>query len=690
MINNLGYNYKENNEKDYTSIKDKWYLNLQMIITYRIPEYSNIRGYKMRVIAVISFIIIYLEMVFKIVVLKSVGILDIGFTLLFSIPNIMILNLLCSVFKKKVSKIILIISTVILTIYFMIQAIFYDLFNVPFSFMTIGLAGNALDFISIIKDAILQNWFSLLLLIIPMILLICLHKKIRFNKFNGKNIGIWILTIIVYIIFIIGIVLVDSKGVYSSYNLLFNINAQEKNIEKFGLIDSTGIDIIRSIFGFEEKAVIDNNEEKNEEENKIEEPEVVEPTYNELDLGLEELIAQTDDEGLKNVYEYINSKEPTNKNKYTGYFKGKNLIFILAEGFNSIAVDKNLTPTLYKLVNSGFVFNNFYTPVFLSTTGGEFQATTGLIPTQNILNLWKKNKPQISYALGNSFRKLGYVANAYHDWTYTYYSRQDTMETLGFDSYMGIGNGLEKLMDGKWIPRDVDMINVTTDLYSSEDKFVTYYVTVSGHAPYNFGTGNSTATRYKEDVQNLSYSTPVKAYLATQMELDRALELLINKLEQKGILDDTVIALVGDHYPYTLTIDQVNEVSNYERDEVVEVNKSNFILWNSKMKETINVNKVGSQIDVLPTLLNLFGIEYDSRLIMGQDILSENPGLAIFSNRSWVTDLGTYFSSERNFVPKQDAEIPENYVSDMNRKVANMFTMSQSFLKYNIYEKLLK
>ena len=691
MINNLGYNYKENNEKDYTSIKDKWYLNLQMIITYRIPEYSNIRGYKMRVIAVISFIIIYLEMVFKIVVLKSVGILDIGFTLLFSIPNIMILNLLCSVFKKKVSKIILIISTVILTIYFMIQAIFYDLFNVPFSFMTIGLAGNALDFISIIKDAILQNWFSLLLLIIPMILLICLHKKIRFNKFNGKNIGIWILTIIVYIIFIIGIVLVDSKGVYSSYNLLFNINAQEKNIEKFGLIDSTGIDIIRSIFGFEEKAVIDNNEEKNEkEENKIEEPEVVEPTYNELDLGLEELIAQTDDEGLKNVYEYINSKEPTNKNKYTGYFKGKNLIFILAEGFNSIAVDKNLTPTLYKLVNSGFVFNNFYTPVFLSTTGGEFQATTGLIPTQNILNLWKKNKPQISYALGNSFRKLGYVANAYHDWTYTYYSRQDTMETLGFDSYMGIGNGLEKLMDGKWIPRDVDMINVTTDLYSSEDKFVTYYVTVSGHAPYNFGTANSTATRYKEDVQNLSYSTPVKAYLATQMELDRALELLINKLEQKGILDDTVIALVGDHYPYTLTIDQVNEVSNYERDEVVEVNKSNFILWNSKMKETINVNKVGSQIDVLPTLLNLFGIEYDSRLIMGQDILSENPGLAIFSNRSWVTDLGTYFSSERNFVPKQDAEIPENYVSDMNRKVANMFTMSQSFLKYNIYEKLLK
>ena len=644
----------------------------------------------MRVIYVVAFVIIYLEMIFKIVVLKSVRIDDIMFTLLFSMQIIMVLNLLCNVFKKKVSKIILIISTIILTLYFSVQAIFYKLFSVPFSFMTLGLAGNALDFTSIIKDAILQNWFTLLLIAIPLILIICLHKKIQFNQFNRKRIGIWLLSIVMYLIILVGVIFIDSKGVYSSYNLLFNINAQEKNIEKFGLINSTTIDLVRTIFGFEEKAVIENDgidEVKNGEQNEVDSEEVnepEEPTYNELDLRLEELIAQTSDEGLKNVYEYIANKKPTNKNKYTGYFKDKNLIFILAEGFNSIAVDENLTPTLYKLVNSGFVFNNFYTPVFLSTTGGEFQATTGLIPTQNILNLWKKNKPKISYALGNSFRKIGYTANAYHDWTYTYYSRHDTMKTLGFDSYMGIGNGLEKLMDSKWIPRDVDMMNVTTDFYTSEDKFVTYYVTVSGHAPYNYGSGNSTATRYKAETENLPYSTPVKAYLATQMELDRALETLINKLNEKGILDDTVIALVGDHYPYTLSIDQVNEVSDYTRDEVVEVNRSNFILWNSEMDEPVQVDKVGSQIDVLPTLLNLFGIEYDSRLMMGQDILSDNLGVAIFSNRSWVSDYGTYFSSGKEFVPKENVEIPEDYVGEMNREVANKFTMSQSFLKYNI------
>ncbi len=649
----------------------------------------------MKVIYVIALLIIYLELIFKFTVLKSVNLVDLGFTLLFTVQIILFFNLICNLFKEKVSKIILISSTVILTIYFMVQTVFYNLFSVPFSFMTLGLAENALDFTSIIKDAILQNLLVLILLLLPLIFVICIHKKITFERYNAKQCCAWMAGIIVTLFVLLGVINLDKNGVYSSYNLFFNVNAQEKNIEKFGLINSTAIDIVRTIGGFEEKAIIETNSSTSLFPNHIEiekpaEPQVVLPTYNELDLNLDALIEQTTDSGLKNVYKYINSVQPTNKNDYTGYFKDKNLIFILAEGFNSIAIDENLTPTLYKLTNSGFVFNNFYSPVFLSTTGGEFQATTGLIPTQSILNMWKKDKPDINYALGNSFSKAGYTANAYHDWTYTYYSRQDTMKTLGFDSYMGMGNGLEKLMNSKWLPSDVDMMNVTTDFYTSEDKFVTFYITVSGHAPYNFSGGNSTAIKYKDYVKDLPYSTPVKAYLASQMELDRALETLINKLDEQGILDDTVIALVGDHYPYTLSIDEVNEVSSYTRDSIVEVNRSNFILWNSDMEEPIEVNKVGSQIDVLPTLLNLFGIEYDSRLLIGQDTLSDNPGIAIFSNRSWVSDYGTYFAKSKEFVPNGNGEVDENYVSDMNKSVANKFTMSQSFLKYDIYERLVK
>ena len=639
----------------------------------------------MRVIYVISILIIYLEMFYKAIILKSGNALDILYTTLFSAQIILIINLICNLFKEKISKIILIIVSLIITIWFGTQAVFFNLFSVPLSFSTLGLAGGALGYVDVVIEIIVKNALIILACLLPFILLLVFNKKIKFEQYNKK-------TIIIFLAIILGVtglkicaIHLDKEDVYSAYNLCYKMDAQEKNIKRFGVLTSTVIDLKRTVVGVNEEVVVQVS--NNLEENKTEEVKV---EYNQVDLNLEEKKEQTTDETLKSIYEYIESVESTNKNEYTGYFKDKNLIFILAEGFNSIAVDEELTPTLYKLTNSGFVFNNFYSPVYLSTTGGEFQATTGLIPSQSILNLWKSNSPEISYGLGNSFSKVGYSANAYHNWSYTYYSREKTMKTLGFDSYMGIGNGLEKLMDSRWLPRDVDMMNVTTDFYTNEDKFVTYYITVSGHAPYNFGGGNSTSLRYKELVKDLPYNTEIKAYLAAQIELDRALETLIKKLEEADVLDDTVIAVVGDHYPYTLDMRAINSRSAYKRDEIVEVNKSNFIIWNNKMKDTIKVDKVGSQIDVLPTLLNLFDIEYDSRLIIGQDILSNNEGIAIFSDRSWVTDYGTYFAADKKFVAKEDKIVPDGYIDRINQSVSNKFTMSNLFIKHNIYKDLVK
>ena len=166
------------------------------------------------------------------------------------------------------------------------------------------------------------------------------------------------------------------------------------------------------------------------------------------------------------------------------------------------------------------------------------------------------------------------------------------------------------------------------------------------------------------------------------------MEVLIQKLSDKEVLDDTVIALVGDHYPYYLSVDEVNEVASYKKDDVVEINHSNFILWNSKMENKV-IDKVGSQIDVLPTLYNLFGIDYDSRLIIGKDILSTEEGLAIFGNRSWVSDKGTYYAKSNEFVLKDGEKIEENYVKDMNRKVNNKVAMSGYILTKDYYRKVL-
>jgi membrane-anchored protein YejM (alkaline phosphatase superfamily) len=78
---------------------------------------------------------------------------------------------------------------------------------------------------------------------------------------------------------------------------------------------------------------------------------------------------------------YFSSITPTNKNQYTGMFEGYNMIFITAEGFSKYLISEELTPTLYRLSNEGFVFNNYYTPLhYTSTSGGEFQNLTGLYP----------------------------------------------------------------------------------------------------------------------------------------------------------------------------------------------------------------------------------------------------------------------------------------------------------------------
>lgn len=661
-------------------------LSHESLIIKEEPKKDDTKPVKAKKISSLLYLIIfilYIEVVVKLVAFKSLS--GICTTFLFSIPFIFLLYLILNIFKEKGNKILCYIITIVLSFFYGFHCVFFRLFSNIFSFNTISLASDIGEFKSMIFTTIAGNIVTIILYIIPIIFLIIFRNKIEFKRASSKKIILSIsLCLFSYLLCILSLFL-NKSDTYSAYNLYYNINSEIKNVEKFGIATTTRLDIKRIIFGFEEKLTTESIPDPNPEEPNIPE----EPQYNQIEINFDELIEKEQNATIKSILSYFKNSKASNKNEYTGMFKDKNLIFILAEGFNTIAVDKNLTPTLYKLTHEGFVFNNYYSPVFLSTTGGEFQASTGLIPTQETLSNWKKYMPTIKYALGVSFSNIGYKTQSYHNWTYTYYKRDNTMPTLGFKNYLGCGNGLEDLMNCAWLPSDIEMINATLPFYKNESKFATYYVTVSGHAPYVYNSsGNSIALKNIDAVESLPYSDNVKAYLATQIEFDRALEALIKSLDEEGILDDTVISFVGDHYPYTLTLDEINELSSYERDETVEVNRSNFVIWNNKIEHPIIVDKVGSQIDVLPTLLNLFGIEFDSRLIIGKDILSNNPGLAIFSNRSWVSDYGTYQNGVLTL--KENKSLPNEleYIKSVNNIVANRFTISNQIIKYNMYEYL--
>ena len=468
-----------------------------------------------------------------------------------------------------------------------------------------------------------------------------------------------------------------------------NVSNNELNIRKFGVLNAFRIDVKRSIFGFDVKLDIpDDYVDPDKDDDEGDEVEIV-YDYNNLDIDFDSLIASETDSTVSMMHEYFKNESGTLQNEYTKYFEGKNLILFMAESFNEIAVREDITPTLYKLVNSGFKFNNFYTPTISSTIGGEFQELTGLVAASGFLSPWKSGENYYPFGVATAFQNLCYNTYAYHNHTYTFQSRHKYLAALGFDNYMGCRNGLENEINcNQWPESDVEMIEATFDDYiTSENPFMVYYITVSGHGDYGFDY-SAMARKHKDDVANLNYSEKPLSYLAAQIELDQALELLIKKLDEAGELEDTVIALVGDHYPYYLSLDEVNEIASYEKDSVVEINRSNFILWNSEM-ETVEIEKIGSQIDVLPTIYNLFGVEYDSRLIIGKDILSTEPGLAIFGNSSWVSDKGTYFASSGEFVSKDGSEVDSEYVKYMNNVVSNKITMSRYIMKYDYYRKVL-
>ena len=295
----------------------------------------------------------------------------------------------------------------------------------------------------------------------------------------------------------------------------------------------------------------------------------------------------------------------------------------------------------------------------------------------------KNNYMPYSYA--NAFKKLGYTTNAYHNHTYNYYDRDLYIKAMGYDSYLAKGNGLEKRMNcSRWPNSDYEMIKSTVTDYINDDNFVAYYMTVSGHLNYTT-LGNYIANKNWDMVKDLPYSNKAKCYLATQIELDRAIEELINSLEKAGKLDDTVIAISSDHYPYGLTLSEINELSDYERDDTFEKYRMPFLLWNSEMEEPVKVEKLGSSLDILPTILNLFGIEYDSRLLIGTDILSDSDPLVIFSNRSFITDKGKYNAVKRSFTSFDNIKVDDKYIERINADIYNKYKMSRLILEKDYY-----
>lgn len=641
---------------------------------------------------------VWLDIVLKFLILGPVGLGDILLSCVFNITFGLLLGGFCIMLPKvpqKVASSIVIFGMCLVT---GSQLIFYRLYYSLFSIYSMfNGAGQVMEFIITILRTMLDNWWGLLIILLPFIIRLVCIKRIPAGCSVKAGLALLCVSLVLFVTLPMCFSKADNDR-YSRYRLYNSVDAPLMNLRRFGLPETMIIDGWRYFAGFEEEselrpavpAVVPVEPENDTSDDEPEIAKPAEPEYNVIEIDFDSLIAGDANDTVRTMHEYFKNSVPTAKNEYTGIFKGKNLIMIVAESFSAAAVDPNLTPTLYKMVQDGFTFTNYYNPVYyVSTYDGEYVALLSLLPKSGCWSMYWTKDNYLPYSLGNMTGSLGYHTAGYHDGEYNYYSRDESHPNLGF-KWTAIGSGLN--VRYTWPESDVEMMEKTVGEYVLSEPFYTYYLTISGHLNYNFmtefGGGNAMAVKHKDEVAYLPYSDPVKAYLATQIEFNNAMETLLDMLDEAGTLDDTVIVITPDHYPYGLTDTEMKELVPDMEDIKYDIHRGSLVVYNHGYKGP-TIDKYCANLDILPTIMNLFGVKYDSRLLMGRDILSDSEGIVILNDRSWKTSRGRYNSVTDVFYPSDPDDTDHaEYVDALNDDVYNRFLISKLVLDNDYYSLL--
>ncbi len=613
---------------------------------------------------------------------------------------------LASFFKERGRTIAIGILLFLATILFASQLIYYKIFNMFYTVFSARNGAQILEFMNDIMAAIGENLFWLVMLFIPFIIFLVLRSPRRSRNFNYKVTWTERALVLVSSLGLFGLSILSlnlgDKEINSPYNLYYQNNYPVASVNRLGLLTTMRLDLERTLLGFDlalapppsakgDNSLAEANSPEGNEETPTEdilEPEVAFQDQV-MDINYDDIINETIDEDLKNMHTYFSQREPTKENIMTGKYKGYNLIIITAEAYAGYAVHKDVTPTLHKMQEEGVKFTNFYNPLWgVSTSDGEYVANTGLIPKNGVWSMYKSADIDMPFAMGNQLSRLGYSTRAYHNHTFDYYNRDISHPNLGYD-YKGLGSGLD--VTPTWPESDLEMMELTVPEFNEDVPFHTYYMTVSGHMRYTF-SDNYIAGKNRALVQDLPYTEAGKAYMATQVELDKALEYLLIELEEAGVLDHTLIAISADHYPYGLENSEISDIIGHPVEENFELYKSSFILYNSKM-EPMTIDRPVSSLDIIPTISNMMGLEFDSRLMMGIDMFSDKEPLVIFNNRSFITDKGRYDAQAKTFTLDKGIIMSEeeklSYRKSISNEIDRQFYYSARILETDYYTLVL-
>ena len=627
-----------------------------------------------------AFALMYWECLLSGAVFHSFGvrIYALGFTLSAALLVTLVLS-----FLRKGRFGAEVFLTAVLTLLYGSQIVYHFIFGTLYSVAMVSQGREAMtNFWRELLAAMGDHFPWLIALLVPLALRIFLRKGLKGELRAKGRIVLLALAVALFALTRAGIrqtgtEMFSDEDYYRSREIATN-----QNVQRFGLLTTIRLELTRHAKTEEQDYYIP---EETQGENPAQKP--AEVRYNVMDIDFDALNALTEDKKLLAINDYCSKVTGTNQNEYTGMLKDYNLIVMCAESFSPAAIDKDLTPNLYKLTQQGIIFNNYYNTFPNTTTDGEYALMQGLYPdagrSKAVSSLYASRNSYLPFTLGNAFQsQRGVESFGYHNYRGSYYGRSESHPNMGYTMKFA-GDGMT--FTTNWPASDLEMMEQSVDDYIGKEPFHAYYMTFSGHYKYDIGT-NEMAKRNWDQVKDLPYSSnAIKAYLSCNIEFDKAIGYLMERLEQAGVADRTAIVIAGDHFPYGLKDNEYAELIGQDIDGFSKY-KSTLIFWVGGLEKNIVVDEYCCNVDVLPTTLNLWGFEYDSRLLAGTDVFSDGTHAAVLVDKSFLTDK-VWFNASTGEIRYQvpESEIPEGYVENMNQLIATRFSISADILNSAYY-----
>ena len=661
----------------------------------KIRKLWNNRILKNYVLLMVSFLII--EIIFRII--EQIPIIH--YSSLRILLGLSILALffsyLLSFLPKIIAKVGNIFLVLIASIYSVLELGFHNFLGVYASISTNTQLGAVTSYI---KDFLGSFKWSYFLLFIPFILLvlyyILLDKKVNLDLPKYKKTKIVILKKLIPVVLLLSFSVLyygslkvpfmqDKTEASSAYEIFLKPTNASLAIRNFGILGYGLLDIKEYFFPGDVTHTIEIDPDSIQSEAKITVQSAID---NDTWLGL---IDEETDEELNTLNKYFISNEASTTNEYTGLLEGKNVIVIMVESGNDILLNEEYYPNIARLMKNGYTFINNYSPRNVCSTGNnEMSAMISLYSINNncTANVYQNNT--YFESIFNLFKDANYNTNSFHDHYDEYYARDIIHKNMGSDAYY---NAVDLDLDfkysyGSWASDEELMENYLEYLRDSDlsKPFMSFITTVTSHQPYNgSGYGEAYADLFPEE-----YPDELKYYMSKLKVVDNAIGILLEGLDSLNILDDTVIVLFGDHYPYAIEPDTLNLELDYDATLDSNADQVPLIIYNSELEEK-EFLQYTSYINLTPTLANLFNLKFDSRLYMGLDALSrEYDSLVIFPDGSWKNANAYYNASTSKISYYIKNMYTDEEILAINSKVRLKLEMSSLAIRRNYFSYLNK